>query len=76
MQQLVREATRGKYLLDLILSDMEGVKCRVLPKIADLGRVLAQIKLTVPQSGCIERQVWRYPKANWDAFRAELLTME
>ena len=29
LQQLVREPTRGEYLLDLVLSDFEGVKCKV-----------------------------------------------
>jgi hypothetical protein len=62
-QQLVREATRGEYLLDLVLSDVEGVRCTVLPKIADHGRVLAQFKLTVPETVCTERLVWwRYSK--------------
>ena len=35
MQQLVREATREQYLLDLVLSDVEACKCKVLPRIAD-----------------------------------------
>ena len=64
LQQLVREATCEQYLLDLLLSDIEGVKCRVLPKIADHGRVLAQLKLAVLETVYKERTVWRYLKAD------------
>ena len=37
MQQIVRGPTRGEYLLDCVISDMEGLACKVLPKIADIN---------------------------------------
>ena len=35
LTQRVKKPTRGKYLLDLALSDMDGIQVDVLPKIAD-----------------------------------------
>ena len=74
-QQLVQEATWEQHLLDLVLSDVDGVRCKVLPKIADHGRVLAQLKLPVPASQSNERIVWRFLKADWEALQTELSTM-
>ena len=34
MQQVVWKATRGDYLLDLVITDIDDVKTNVLPKIA------------------------------------------
>ena len=48
MQQLVRGATRNQYLLDLVISDVEGLRCEVLSKIADHALVLARMNLPVP----------------------------
>ena len=76
MQQLVREATRDKYLLDLVLSDVEGVRCTVLPKIADHGGVLTRLKLPVPETVYKERTVWRYLKADWENLRTKLASID
>ena len=35
LQQMVKERTQSDYLLDLLLTDVDGVRCKVLPKIAD-----------------------------------------
>ena len=48
MQQMVREATREQYLLDLVLTDVDGLRVQVLPKIADHSVVQAQATLVVP----------------------------
>ena len=32
---MVKEPTQGDYLLDLLLTDVDGVRCKVLLRIAD-----------------------------------------
>jgi hypothetical protein len=70
MQQMVRGATRENHLLDLVLTDVDGVKCKVLPKIADHSIVNAYFHLPVPETVTRERSVWVYPTADWSAVRS------
>jgi hypothetical protein len=72
LQQLVYGPTRGEYLLDLVLSDLDGMKCKVLPTIADHNAVLAQITLPVPKCETHRREVWLYCKADWEGLRDRL----
>ena len=76
MQQLVKDTTREDYLLDLVLTDVDGVKCNVLPQIADHSIVQVHFELPVPCFDSQERMVWKYPKADWDALREELAACE
>ena len=72
LRQLVRGPTREQYLLDLVLTDVEGVSCKVLPKVADHNTVLATLKLKMPEQKAVKREVWNFKKADWDGMRAEL----
>lgn len=45
-------------MLDLALSDIAGVRAKVLPKIADHAVVEVTAPLPVPKSRAIEREVW------------------
>ena len=74
LTQLVREPTRGKYLLDLALSDISGARAAVLPKIADHSVVEIRAPLPVPEVESIEREVWKFGTADWD--RLECLLQE
>ena len=76
MQQKVRKATREKYLLDLLITDIGGVRCRVLPAISDHNLVLADFGFDVPESQTIKRAVWRYDKADWDGLRRHFDQMQ
>ena len=69
-RQLVHEPTRENYLLDLVLSSSDSVRCRVLPKIADHSVVLATLKLSVPKTATHRRKVWLYDKADWERMSA------
>ena len=57
LQQVVQEATRGPYLLDLFLIDIAGTKVEVGPQIADHKFLLAHVpcpeirSLTVVRKG-------------------------
>ena len=73
MQQIVREPTRGDYLLDLVISNVEALKCKVLSNIADHCLVSACFDLPVPVSINQDRIVWQFPKADWDDLRAKIV---
>ena len=59
-------------MLDLVLSDVEGVRCRVIQKVAEHNGVLCFYALPVPETEYHERIVWRYAKADWDTLRSKL----
>ena len=65
-KQIVKEPTRDVNLLDLVLTDIDGVKAVVSPGISDHEIVTASLRLSVPKSEVIERQVWQYREADWD----------
>ena len=66
LTQLVDKPTRGRYLLDLVLTDIENASVEVLPRIADHSLVLTTVRAPVKQDLAIEREVWQLHKADWD----------
>ena len=72
LQQLVREPTRGKLLLDLALTDIDDVKCKVLTKVADHKGLGITLTLPVPLVATPVRRVWQYRDADWDGLREAL----
>ena len=75
-RQMVRSPTRGEYLLDLVLSDLEGLKCEVIPVVADHRLVHTKMKFSVPKVEHRERVVWDFRLADWDGLFAELEVMD
>ena len=71
-RQLVKEPTRGANLLDLLMTDIDDVKCKVLPAIADHSGILASLKLRVPKTETVQRLVWNYLAADWYGLRNKL----
>ena len=65
LTQRVRSPTRGDNLLDLVLSDVSSLTCRVLPPVADHNVVEVALKFSVPHSVVSKRVVWDFGKANW-----------
>ena len=72
LKQVVREPTRGKYLLDLALTDVLGTVARILPKIADHSIVAVTMPLPIAEILEIERTVWKFATADWDRLEALL----
>ena len=72
MRQLVREPTRGPNLLDLIITDIEGVGCKVGHAVADHKAVIALLKLRVQKSTSISRTVWNYIEVDWESLQKKL----
>ena len=73
LKQLVREPTRGDYLLDLVLSDVqELVSVRVLPELSDHRMVSIDLDVVVPAFQTVPRLVWDTKFANWDDLRRDI----
>ena len=72
LQQLVKSPTRKEYLLDLVLSDVGGILCKVLPRIADHELVLTTLALSAPKSNMLPREVWQFATADWEGLSAAL----
>ena len=70
--QIVSSPTRGKHLLDLVLTDMRDASATVLPAIADHSCVLVSIPLLVHSAQSLPRQVWDYSSADWVRLEALL----
>ena len=70
LRQMVREPTRGANLLDLVLTDLDGlVKTKVVGSLADHRSVLLELRLATPQRQSLVRKVWSFDKADWDGLR-------
>ena len=68
-----REPTRGNYLLDLPLTDMNDPESvRILLAIADHFVVLTSLKFPFESFPCLPRSVWCYRSANWQGLNNHL----
>ena len=69
LHECVRKPTRGKNLLDLILTDMEQVKADVLPAITDhlCTQVCFSLKIIFSQD--VLRDVWCFGQADYRLIR-------
>ena len=76
LRQMVWEPTRGEYLLDLILSDLEECNAKVHAKIADHNMVEASFQIPFPKQRIIKREVWHFKNAAWNNFRSELFSVD
>ena len=75
LQQLVHESTRGEYQQDLVLADADGVKCKVLPSIADHSIVWADAVMQVPRCETHRRSMWQFAKTAWHDLKDQLASI-
>ena len=73
LRQLVREPTRENHLLDLVMTDIEGVGHEVGPKVADHNYVMASVEAVVPKTVAVKRTVWNYNRADWALLQDRLV---
>jgi hypothetical protein len=76
LKQHLQKPTRDKHLLDLVIADIDGLQCKVLPKIADHCCVTACMKFSVPVAQVIKRRVWNFARADWNQLRTRLATTD
>ena len=65
LKQVFKEPTRNGNLLDLCLTDTQAA-AKVLPRISDHSLVSVTLKLELPATETLEREVWCYNRADWD----------
>ena len=73
LRQIVRAPTRNQYLLDLCLTDMEGVKVSIEPSISDHSALMIRVPLQIEKHVDVSREVWHYRGASWHALNQELM---
>ena len=66
LRQLVKEPTRGKYILDLVLTDVPGCSAKPCAAVTDRNGVLTQVKFKIPETASHEREVWHFSDADWE----------
>lgn len=72
LRQIIRGPTRGDYLLDLGITDIESASGSISTKIADHSIVTVRLNLALPQMAPHKRKVWSYLKADWDGLKRDL----
>ena len=73
MKQIVQEPTRGDYLLDLVLTSMDGAKVKLGHKLADHASLLIKVPDAVEVRELPPRKIWQYSKANWPQMKTAIL---
>ena len=73
LRQLVREPTRDGNLLDLALTDLDEVRCKVVAKVADHSGLALALPITVPRVEIQCRLVWHFRDADWDGLNNAML---
>ena len=73
---MIDQLTRGEYLLDLCLTNIDGCKARVEKKIADHSGIVLQVPIPAPQVKRIPRIVWHFKDARWKHLQSELRAID
>ena len=61
----VAAPTRGPYLLDLVLSDLDSIDVEVPPGIIDHSMVLCCARWSLPLTTAVQRECFFYNEADW-----------
>ena len=72
LRQLVKEPTRGKYILDLVLTDVPDCSAKPCAAVADHNGVLTQVKFKIPETASHEREVWHFSDADWERLESNI----
>ena len=66
LKQIVKEHTRGEYLLDLVLTDVLDCTARPCAAVADHKGVMTQVRFKIPETATHQREVWHFREADWE----------
>ena len=70
--QAVREPIRNEYLLDLLITNIDGTSVKVTPKIADHKGILCKLPFKEILEESVQREVWDLRLANWKELQTSL----
>ena len=63
-------------MLDLALTDLDEVRCKVVSKIADHKGLELTLPISVPRVEIQSRLVWQFKEADWNGLSAALLCQD
>lgn len=72
LRQLVKEPTRGKYILDLVLTDVPDCSATPLAAVADHNGVLTKVNFKIPETASHEWEVWHFSDADWERLASNI----
>ena len=76
LRQMVRKPTRGDYLLDLTITDVQLASVEVSTRIADHAVLMAWLNLGIPECCSHRRKVWVFAKADWDGLKEDFRSFD
>ena len=76
LRQIVREPTRNGNLLDLALTDLDEVRCKVIAKVADHSGLALALPIPAPRVEIQCRLVWQFREADWDGLNNALSSQD
>ena len=59
--------------MDLVCTDIAGVKARVVQGVSDHSMVETIVKFKMPAENVIKREVWAFRDADWEGVKAALV---
>ena len=72
----MREPTRGENLLDVALTDLDEVRCKVIGAIADHRGLQLTLPLSVPRVDIQLWMVWQFKAADWFGLNNALMCQD
>ena len=72
LKQMVKQLTRGPYLLDLVLTDPKAVCVELDPKIADHSSLIIHVPECFEERHMGSRSLWHYSDADWASIEKTL----
>ena len=64
LRPLVTEPIHGKYLLDLVVTDVLDCTAKPCTAVADHKEVLTHVKFKIPETASHARDVWHFSEAD------------
>ena len=64
LRQFVKERIRGKYILELVLTDVPDCMAKPCAAVADHKGVLTQVRFNIPEIESHNREVWHFSEAD------------
>ena len=72
LRQIVKEPTRGEYILDLVLTDVPECTAKPGAAVADHKSVLTQVKFRIPETASHQREVLHFREADWEKMMSNI----
>ena len=72
LRQIVKEPTRGKYILDLVPTDVPDCTAKPGAAVADHKSVLTRVQFKIPETASHNREVWHFSEADRERVASDI----